>query len=70
MAFVEFEKANGDKILSNIDRITGVTMVDGIVRLIYSPGDFVHIRGTWDEVIERLGAATDVYVEEREEVEA
>ncbi len=71
MAFVEFERATeGGKVLVNLDNVVEVYLSAGRVRIGYVDDDYVDVVGTWDEVIEKLGRATDIYVEEREEATA
>ncbi len=71
MAFVEFEKADGRKVLVNLDQVKGVTVADGGgIRVLHSQTEWLDVLGDWEEVIARLGVVTDVCVMEREEVPA
>ncbi len=72
MAFVEFERAGGSRALVNPDHVVEVTELTDTatsVHLDLIGGRWLEVQGTWDEVIEKLGQATDVYIEEREEPE-
>ncbi len=70
MAFVEFEGRDGQKKLVNPDMVAEVFELDGEVRFGFNDDCYTDVRGTWDEVIEKLGQATNVYIEKREEATA
>ncbi len=73
MALVEFELRSGGKVLVNPDHVIEARQLADdaqAVVIMLIDKHWPEVRGTWDEVIERLGRATDVYIMEREEATA
>ncbi len=77
MAFIKFRTAYGDNgsqyvsggqpgpgydVLINVDHIVDVYVTGGRVRIGMTSDDYHDVAGTFDEVMQRLGDATDVWM--------